>query len=68
MAAQYVDPDKMVHPLRFEVCDSYLAKVVEAIENGEDWMSLEEVQAASDLIYDTLASKLQTHYGITTLQ
>ena len=68
MAVQYVKPKAMYHPLRNEVCDSYLAKVVEACEKGEDWMSLDEINAAQDLIYDTIAAKIQTHEGSLCLQ
>jgi len=45
-----------------------LAKVIEACEKGEDWMSLEEIQAAADYLYDTIAMKHQTVEGSRCLQ
>lgn len=68
MSLQYVKPKNMFHPLRKELCDSYLAKVVEGCENGEDWMSSEELEAAQDLLYDTIAAQIQTHEGSLCLQ
>ena len=68
VAVQYVKPKNMFHPLRHEVCDSYLAKVIEACEKGEDWMSLEEIQAAADYLYDAIAIKHQTVEGSRCLQ
>lgn len=68
MAIEYVKPKNMYHPLRNELCDSYLAKVIEGCENGEDWMSAEELQAAQDLIYDTIAAKIQTVEGSRCIQ
>lgn len=65
---KYVDPEEMVHPLRLTVCDSYMNKVLEGCEKQEDWMTTEELEAVNDYLYDLIASKLQTHYGVTTLQ
>lgn len=68
MSLVYVKPKNMYHPLRNDLCDSYLAKVIEACENKEDWMSLEEIEAASDFLYDTIAAKYQTHEGSLCIQ
>lgn len=69
MTVRYINPRKDgVHPLRREVCDNYILKIVEGVENKEDWMSLEEIEAAQDYLYDLIVSKIQTHHGVTTLQ
>lgn len=68
MALRYVNPDEMIHPLRQDVCDSYMLKVLEGCEKHEDWMTTEELEAVNDYLYDLIASKVQTHDGVTTLQ
>ena len=68
MAIKHVNPEEMIHPLRFDVCDAYMSKVLEGCEKKEDWMTTEELEAVNDYLYDLIASKMQTHYGVTTLQ
>lgn len=68
MTVRYVDPEEMIHPLRHDVCDSYMVKILEGCEKHEDWMTAEELEAVNDYLYDLIASKVQTHEGVTTLQ
>jgi hypothetical protein len=68
MAVQYVDPDVMVHPLRLTMSEEEMASVIQGIIDDENWMSLDEIEAAQDHIYDYIAAKRQTHEGVTTLQ
>jgi len=38
-------------------------------EDGElDTITMEEIEAVNDMLYDRIAAQTQTHYGITTLQ
>lgn len=68
MGVQYVNPDEMVHPLRLELSKEEMSSVIQGIIDDENWMSLEEIEAAQDHIYDYIAAERQTHEGITTLQ
>ena len=68
MSIRYVDPEEMIHPLRHDVNDSYMLKVLKGCEKHEDWMTTEELEAVNDYLYDLIASKVQTHEGVTTLQ
>lgn len=68
MAVQYVNPDEMVHPLRLELSEEEMSSVIQGIVDNENWMSLEEIEAAQDHIYDYIAAKRQTHEGVITLQ
>ena len=68
MPIQYVDPDEMVHPLRLELSEEEMASVIQGIIDDENWMSLDEIEAAQDRIYDHIAAARQTHDGVTTLQ
>jgi len=64
-----VDPEMMVHPLRLELNDDHFAGIVQRIESNDlDDVTTEEILATEDFLYDLLASKLQTHWGVTTLQ
>ena len=64
----YVDPKKAIHPLRTKLGEDGMAEIVQGIADDQDWMSLEEIEAAQDYIYDVIVAKKQTHLGITTLQ
>jgi hypothetical protein len=68
MAIRYVNPDKMVHPLRLEMNEEEMSSVIQGIIDNKDWMSLDEIEAAQDHIYDYIAANRQTHEGVTTLQ
>ena len=63
-----VDPDLMVHPLRLERSDQEIGEILEGVMNDQDWMTLDEIDAAMDFLYDHIASTSQTVYGVTTLQ
>lgn len=68
MSIQYVDPESAVHPLRLELSDDELGDIANGIANDEDWMSLDEIEAVADLLYDHIAAAKQTHQGVVTLQ
>lgn len=45
-------------------------KRIQAVMNGEldaKWVSDDEVLAVRDRLYDAIAGKLQTHYGVYTV-
>jgi hypothetical protein len=63
-----VDPDLMVHPLRLEMSDEEIGEVLQGVMDDQDWMTLDEINAAMDYLYDYIASNSQTVYGVTTLQ
>lgn len=66
---RYIDPDtEGVHPLRLTMSDDDLAEVLQGIENGDNWMSLDELDAALDYLHDFIVAKKQTVEGVTTLQ
>lgn len=64
----YVNPDDMIHPLRHEMTDEELGEVLVGIAADENWMSLEEIMAAQDMLFDHIAAKLQTVPGEIILQ
>jgi len=68
MAVQYVDPELAVHPLRLELTQDQLGDIANGIANNEEWMSLEEIEAVADLLYDHIVAAKQTVEGVTTLQ
>jgi hypothetical protein len=46
-------------------------KRVKAVLDGKlsaKWVSLEEINAIKDKLYDVTAGKLQTHYGVLSIQ
>jgi hypothetical protein len=54
----------------FEITDMDL-KRVQAVIDGElssEWVSLEEVDAIKDKLYDIMVAKTQTHYGVLSVQ
>ena len=65
---RYVDPDKMVHPLRLELSQERLEEIAEAIDNDEDWMTMDEIDAIADILFDHIAGLTQNVEGVTTLQ
>ena len=66
---KYVDPEQMVHPLRLELDDSRFEEILARLDSNDlDDVTTEEIHATEDYLYDLIASKLQTHLGITTLQ
>lgn len=46
-------------------------KRVQAVIDGrlsDEWVSLEEVDAIKDKLYDVMVGKVQTHYGVLSIQ
>ena len=46
-------------------------KRVQAVLDGKlnpKWVSTEEIQAINDKLYDVMAARLQTHYGVLSIQ
>lgn len=66
----YIDPDQAVHPLRHTLEDSDWKRIQQVLDGEieQHHASLEELDAAQDVLYDAIVAKLQTHYGVTTLQ
>jgi hypothetical protein len=57
-----------VHPLRLALTDDELGDIANGIARDENWMSLEEIEAVADLLYDHIVAAKQTVSGVTTLQ
>ena len=56
------------HPLRGSLTDEDWQRIQGVIDCEHEDATEEELNAASDLYYDAIAAKLQTHEGILTLQ
>ena len=56
------------HPYRREMDAEQMAFVLQGILDNENWMTDEELGAATDLLYDKVAEERQTVPGILTLQ
>ena len=68
MAVKYVKPSKMNHP--YELPDKDIERI-EAVLKGklaQKWVSSEELEAFSDVLYDRIAAEKQTHEGSLCLQ
>lgn len=69
MSKTLIDPDTAVHPLRLTMTDEDWDRLDRIFtEKSDEPMTNEEVEAYLDWLYDEIASRKQTHYGITTLQ
>lgn len=69
MTIRYVDPDLMVHPLRLTLGDSDWDRIERVVaDKSKEDVSTQELEAFNDYLYDVIASKAQTHEGVTTLQ
>ena len=69
MTKQLIDPDAAVHPLRLSMTDDDWNRLNRIFtEKSDESMTEEEIAAYMDWLYDEIASRKQTHYGITTLQ
>lgn len=69
MTLQYIDPDKNgIHPLRQELSEEDMESIIQGILNDQDWMSIEEISAAMDYIFDYITAQKQTVEGVATLQ
>lgn len=57
------------HPLRSELNREDWQRIQTAIDTKcYDAVSADELDAATDLLYDTVAGEKQTHLGVVTLQ
>jgi hypothetical protein len=66
---RYINPEvEGIHPLRLELTEDELGDIAKGIAQDEDWMSLEEIEAVQDLLYDHIVAAKQTVEGVTTLQ
>lgn len=58
----YKEP--LVHPLRKSLTKKDLIRIQDAIDNDEySDVTTEELDAANDIFYDAIVTKLQTHEG-----
>ena len=59
-----------IQNIETEITDMDL-KRVQAVLDGQlssEWVSLEEVDAIKDKLYDIMVAKTQTHYGVLSVQ
>jgi len=63
-----VNPDTTVHPLRLELDDDQIRDIFVRIDANDDTVTLEELEAAQDWLYDYIAGSTQTVYGTTVVQ
>jgi hypothetical protein len=69
MPKKLIDPDKAVHPLRLTMSDEDWDRLNRIfVDKSDEEMSDDEIAAYTDWLYDEIAVRKQTHYGITTLQ
>jgi hypothetical protein len=69
MAVKYIDPAKEgIHPLRLTLSQEEMGEILQGIIENKDWMSLDEIEAAQDYLFDHIAADRQTHLGETALQ
>jgi len=68
MPIRYLTPEEVEHPYRREMDAEQMAFVLQGILDNENWMTDEELGAATDLLYDRVAEEKQTVPGILTLQ
>lgn len=69
MAKTLIDPEAAVHPLRLTMTDLDWDRLNRIFtEKSDESMTNEEIEAYMDWLYDEIAVRKQTHYGITTLQ
>jgi hypothetical protein len=66
---RYINPEvDGVHPLRLTLSDDEMADIMEGISKGADWMTLEEIEAAQDYLFDFIVAEKQNVEGVTTVQ
>lgn len=68
MSLIYIDPAKAVHPLRLELADDQIRDFFRRIDQNDQTLTLEEIEAAHDWLFDYIASEKQTHLGEVILQ
>lgn len=67
MAIEYLTEEHTEHPLRHELAPEDMALVIQGILDNESWMSLEEIEAAQDLLFDRIVAERQTVPGSLAL-
>jgi hypothetical protein len=66
---RYIDPNtEGVHPLRLKMTEDEMASVLQGIHDDQDWMTLEEIEAAMDLVFDHIVAMKQTVPGEVIIQ
>ena len=69
MKPKYIDPEvEGIHPLRRTMTDDEMAEIFEGISNGESWMTMEQIEAAEDYLFDFVVTEKQNVEGVTTVQ
>ena len=63
MSIQYLTLEQTEHPLRAEISSDEMVIIIQGIINDENWMSLDEIEAAQDFLFDRLIVETQTHLG-----
>ena len=65
---RFIEIEDTEHPYRKEMSDEDMCAVLEGIANGENWMSMQELEAAQDHLFDHIAAEKQTVEGVLTVQ
>ena len=65
---RFVEIEDTEHPYRKHMSDEDMAEVLQGIADGDDWMSLEELEAAHDHLFDHITAEKQTVEGVLTVQ
>jgi len=65
---RFVEIEDTEHPYRKQMSDEDMAEVLQGIVDGDDWMSLEELEAAHDHLFDHITAEKQTVEGVLTVQ
>lgn len=68
MAVKYIKPSRMNHPHQLSDKDIERISAVLEGELGQEWVSLEEMEAFQDMLYDRIAGETQTHLGSMVIQ
>lgn len=65
---RYLSEEERMHPLRSELSGDEIGDIAAGIAADENWMSLDEIEAVQDALFDSIAAKKQTVPGSTCLQ
>ena len=65
---RFIEIEDTEHPYRKEMSDEDMCAVLEGIANNENWMSMEELEAAEDHLFDYIVAEKQTVEGVLTVQ
>ena len=65
---RFVEIEDTEHPYRKQMSDEDMVEVLQGIVDGDDWMSLEELEAAHDHLFDHITAEKQTVEGVLTVQ